>query len=60
VLEGENGWRLGFSTGGHTADLVPIFAAGTGALDFSGLHAVDEVGRLLAARVVPREVSITD
>jgi alkaline phosphatase len=60
VLEGKDGWRLGFSTGGHTADLVPIFAAGTGALDFSGLHAIDEVGRLLAAKVVPREVPITD
>ncbi len=53
VLEGASGWELRYSSGGHTAELVPMFAAGAGAAAFSGLHTADEVGRLLAAVVLP-------
>jgi alkaline phosphatase len=60
VLEDRDGWRLGYASGGHTADLVPLFAAGTGAISFSGLHGVDEVGRLLAAQLFARETSTSD
>jgi alkaline phosphatase len=53
VLADGDEWRLGYSSGGHTADLVPMFAAGAGAISFSGLHRVDEVGRLIASKVLP-------
>ena len=53
VLEGATGWELRYSSGGHTAELVPMFAAGAGAAAFSGLHTADEVGRLVAAAVLP-------
>jgi len=53
VLEGAAGWELRYSSGGHTAELVPMFAAGAGAAAFSGLHTADDVGRLLEAAVLP-------
>lgn len=53
VLEGASGWELRYSSGGHTAELVPMFAAGAGAAAFSGLHTADDVGRLLEAAVLP-------
>jgi alkaline phosphatase len=52
VLEGATGWEMRYSSGGHTAELVPMFAAGDGASAFSGLHAIDDVGRLLSAAVL--------
>jgi alkaline phosphatase len=60
VLDEGDGWRLTYSSGGHTADLVPMFAAGAGAISFSGLHRVDEVGRLIALRVLPMEDRAAD
>jgi len=36
-----------YTTGGHSASLVPLFAAGPGAGRFSGLKTNAEVGRLL-------------
>ena len=53
VVEGTTGWELRYSTGGHTAELVPMFAAGAGAEAFSGLHSADGVGRLLQEAVLP-------
>jgi alkaline phosphatase len=50
-VQDEGGWALRYSTGGHTAELVPLFAAGTGAAAFSGLHTADAVGRLVDAAV---------
>lgn len=34
-----------WSTRGHTADLVPLFASGPGAGRFGGIHSNDEIGR---------------
>ncbi len=42
---------LQYATTGHTAGLVPIFADGPGAEQFSGLIANDEVGRRLVRLV---------
>ncbi|MCL7961962.1 MAG: alkaline phosphatase [marine benthic group bacterium] len=60
VLPDGDGWRLGYTSGGHTADLVPMFAAGAEAISFSGLRRVDEVGRIIAARVIPDGPAATD
>lgn len=60
VLSDGDGWRLAYATGSHTADLVPMFAAGAGAMSFTGLHRVDEVGRILAARLLPDDPEAAD
>jgi alkaline phosphatase len=52
VVQGDEGWELRYSSGGHTAELVPLFAAGSGAESFSGLHRADAIGRLLAEAVL--------
>ena len=60
VLEGPSGWELRYSAGGHTAELVPLFAAGSGAAAFSGLHTADGVGRLLAAAVLAPQAEMSE
>jgi alkaline phosphatase len=40
----ESGVSLGFSTGGHSANLIPLFAYGTGAENFTGVLENDEIG----------------
>lgn len=42
---------LAYSTRGHTADMVPIFAKGPGAERFRGVVRNDEIGRRLLAAV---------
>jgi len=46
---GEGGIRLDYTTGGHTAELVPLFAIGPGAERFAGLTSSDAIGRELLA-----------
>jgi alkaline phosphatase len=43
---------LSYTTAGHTAAMVPLFAVGPGADRFAGLHDGDAVGRLLRAAVL--------
>jgi alkaline phosphatase len=40
-----------YTTDGHTASMVPLFARGPGAEQFGGIIANDEIGRLLLDRV---------
>jgi alkaline phosphatase len=40
-----------YTTGGHTAQMVPLFASGPGAEQFGGIKANWEIGRLLMAAV---------
>ncbi len=48
VVDGGGGRPVAaYTTGGHSASLVPLFAAGPGAGRFSGLKTNAEVGRLL-------------
>jgi alkaline phosphatase len=42
---------LRYTTRGHTAAMVPLFARGPGAERFSGLHANEDIGKLLAEAV---------
>ena len=46
VEEGRD-FRLEYTTGGHTASLVPLFASGPQAARFGGFRQNDEVGRAL-------------
>jgi alkaline phosphatase len=49
---------LVYTTTGHTATLVPLFAAGPGAARFAGVHEGPALGRLLRAAVLgPGQVS---
>ena len=43
---------LRYTTTGHTASMVPLFASGPGAEAFAGVHQSDAVGRLLRAAVL--------
>lgn len=40
-------WALAYTGPGHTGAMVPLFAAGPGAERLAGIHASDEVGRIL-------------
>jgi alkaline phosphatase len=40
-----------YTTGSHTAQMVPLFAAGPGAEQFGGIKANWEIGELLKAAV---------
>ena len=39
--------RLGWTTGGHTASAVPVFAIGVGAEHFTGWHDNSEIAPLI-------------
>ena len=43
--------ELRYTTAGHTAGMLPIFAVGPGAERFGGMHANDEIGRRLIESV---------
>jgi len=47
LLRRDGQWALSYTSVGHTAALVPLFAAGPGADRLAGVHASDEVGRIL-------------
>ena len=51
LMDDEGNPELRYTTGGHTAGLLPIFAVGPGAAQFDGLHGNDEIGNLLIAAV---------
>ena len=36
-----------FSTGGHTGEMVPLFAYGTGAENFAGVHENTDIPRIM-------------
>jgi alkaline phosphatase len=44
-------FRAHYTTEGHTAEMVPLFAAGPGARAFGGVLEIDAVGRLLLEMV---------
>ncbi|MEE9496986.1 MAG: alkaline phosphatase [Desulfobacterales bacterium] len=46
----------GFTTSGHTASMVPIFAYGPGSRNFSGIQDNTRVGRNLIERLLKREI----
>ena len=48
LLEEDGRWKTAYGSDGHTAELVPLFAAGTGSDRFGGTHRIDEIGRRLA------------
>ncbi len=45
-------WKVAYGSDGHTAELVPLFASGTGSERFGGTHPIDEIGRRLAEIVL--------
>ncbi|MQA90245.1 MAG: hypothetical protein GEU90_08420 [Gemmatimonas sp.] len=47
LAEMEQDFELAYTTGGHTAALVPLFAEGPLAEQFAGIRDNDEIGRLL-------------
>jgi alkaline phosphatase len=49
ALHADSTGRFGahYTTDGHTATMIPLFARGPGAERFGGVHDIDEVGRLL-------------
>jgi alkaline phosphatase len=52
VLQDKDGApELRYTTGGHSAAMLPLFAVGPGAEQFDGMLANDEVGKLLIAAV---------
>ena len=52
LLEEAGQWKAAYGSGGHTAELVPLFASGTGSERFGGTHTIDEIGRRLAEVVL--------
>jgi alkaline phosphatase len=52
LVEQDGQWKAAYSSGGHTAELVPLFASGTGSERFGGIHSVAEIGRRLAEVVL--------
>ncbi len=52
LLEEAGQWKTAYGSGGHTAELVPLFASGTGSERFGGTHPIDEIGRRLAEVVL--------
>jgi alkaline phosphatase len=53
LVEQDGQWKAAYSSGGHTAELVPLFASGTGSERFGGTHSADEIGRRIAEVVLP-------
>lgn len=47
LVEEDGRWAAAYRSGGHTAELVPLFASGAGAERFGGTHRIDEIGRRL-------------
>jgi alkaline phosphatase len=52
LVDQDGQWKAAYSSGGHTAELVPLFASGTGSERFGGIHSVAEIGRRLAEVVL--------
>ena len=52
LVEQGGQWRALYSSDGHTAELVPLFAIGAGSERFGGTHSIDEIGRRLAEVVL--------
>jgi alkaline phosphatase len=48
VVDDDGAWAVSYAAGGHTAELVPLFASGAGSERFGGVHRIDEIGRILA------------
>ena len=48
VVDDDGAWAVSYATGGHTAELVPLFASGAGSERLGGVHRIDEIGRILA------------
>jgi alkaline phosphatase len=48
-----------YTTGSHTATMIPIFAVGPGAERFAGISSIDRVGRLLLKAVRSQEAGGT-
>jgi alkaline phosphatase len=46
----------GFTTSGHTASMVPIFAYGPGSHNFSGIQDNARVGRNLIELLLKKEI----
>jgi alkaline phosphatase len=55
----EDGWfRAHYTTKGHTAEMIPLFARGPGAEAFGGIMNNDQVGRLLRQLVRDEQVPV--
>ena len=52
LVDQDGQWKAAYSSDGHTAELVPLFASGTGSERFGGIHSVAEIGRRLAEVVL--------
>ena len=48
VVDDDGAWAVSYAAGGHTAELVPLFASGAGSERLGGVHRIDEIGRILA------------
>lgn len=48
VVDDDGAWAVSYAAGGHTAELIPLFASGAGSERFGGVHRIDEIGRILA------------
>jgi alkaline phosphatase len=47
VVDEDGRWATTYSSRGHTAEFVPLFASGAGAERFGGTQRIDEIGRRL-------------
>jgi|GEM_PF-5964399 len=51
ILASGDSVRAAYATGGHSGEMVPLFAYGPGATRFAGIRRNDEIGRLLMEMV---------
>jgi alkaline phosphatase len=51
ILASGDSVRAAYATGGHSGEMVPLFAFGPGANRFAGIRRNDEIGRILMAIV---------
>jgi len=50
LLDGKN-LHIAWTTGGHTGSMVPVYAFGPGAINFTGTHHLTEISRLMAEQL---------
>lgn len=50
LLNGKN-LKIGWTTGWHTGCMVPLYAFGPGAINFTGTHHLTEISRLMAEQL---------
>lgn len=54
LLDGQN-LKIGWSTGGHSGSMVPVYAFGPGAINFTGTRHLSVISRLMAEQLGIKE-----